>query len=225
MSDSEVEEVQSGGLQSPRNNPVDDGDEQEGMEDVTFTIDKKDSDKWRPDKPTMGDVLRIGKDDYMPLTGGKPNRDWTGLDVTKSRISALQYRPVGSSSIKGYTSRTRGLRTKFNKDGELESFVTDVMDHMKQTGLDTITYLPDPEDNNNMTSVVEHHGRFTLEYTKSAAAKVITKWDNYDKENDADAVLFLLNSLNNTFKKGIQQIITETDTFTVIRITTMRKCN
>ena len=53
---------------------------------------------------------------------------------------------MGSSSIKGYTSRTKGLRTKFNKDGELESFVTDVMGHMKQTGMDTISYLPDPAD-------------------------------------------------------------------------------
>ena len=99
-------------------------------------------------------MLKIGKDDYMPWTGGKPKMDWTGLDVTRSMISALQYRPVGSSSIKGYTSRTRGLRTKFNKDGELECFVTDVMDHMKQTGLDTITYLPEPADEDIMTTVV-----------------------------------------------------------------------
>ena len=52
---------------------------------------------------------------------------------------------------------------KFSKDGELESFVTDVMDHMKQTGLDTITYLPDPASKKKMTTVIEHHGRFTLE--------------------------------------------------------------
>ena len=76
------------------------------------------------------------------------------MDVTRSMISALQYRPVGSSSIKEYTSRTRGLRTKFNEDGELECFVTDVMDHMKQTGLDTITYLPEPADEDIMTTVV-----------------------------------------------------------------------
>ena len=125
----------------------------------------------------------------MPWTGGKPKKDWTGLEVTRSRISALQYRPVGSSSIKGYTSRTRGLRVKFNKDGELECFVTDVMDHIKQTCLDTITYLPDPADQKIMTTVVEHHGRFTLEYTKTESTKIITKWDGYDREKCRSSTL------------------------------------
>ena len=76
-----------------------------------------------------------------------------------------------------------------------------------------------------MTTVIEHHGRFTLDYTKVASKAVKDKWDGYDEQNDADAVLFHLNSLNNTFKKGIQQIVTEADTFAVIWITIMRKCN
>ena len=70
--------------------------------------------------------------------------------------------------------------------------------------MDTITYLPDTADTNNMTSVVEHHGRFTLDYIKSTSVKVITKWARYDKENDAEAILFLLNSLQNNFKKAFR---------------------
>ena len=179
----------------------------------------------------MGGIIQIGKDDYMPHTGGKPNALWTGLEFVGARISVLQYRPIGSLSIKGYSARTKGLRTKFNKDGELESFVTDVMEHMKQTGMDTISYLHDPADKDKavdkkeMTTVIEHHGRFTLDYTKEASKVVKLKWDGYDEQNDADAVLFLLNSLNNTFKKGIQHIITETDTFTVILITFAHDCD
>ena len=131
----------------------------------------------------------------MPHTGGKPNALWTALEVVGTRISVLQYRPVGSSSIKGYSARTKGLRTKFNKDGELENFVTEVMEHMKLTGMDTISYLHDPADKDKpikkkeMTTVIEHHGRFTLDYTKVASKAVKDKWDGYDEQNDADAVL------------------------------------
>ena len=76
-----------------------------------------------------------------------------------------------------------------------------------------------------MTTVVEHHGRFTLEYTKKASQEIITKWDDYDKENDAEAILFLLNSLQHNFKKAIQQIIIDEHTFVIVWITIMRKCN
>ena len=142
-----------------------------------------------------------------------------------STITALQYRPFGSSSVKGYTSRIRGLKAKFSKEGELEVFVTEVFDHLKQTELDTITYLPDPANNKEMLSVVEHHGRFTLDYTKAQACIIINDWDKYDKENDAEATLFLLNSLHSNLKKSVQQIMKEGDTFTKIWITIMRKCN
>ena len=76
-----------------------------------------------------------------------------------------------------------------------------------------------------MTTVVEHHGRFILPYTKIESLNIAIKWDKYDRQNDAEAVLFLLNSSHNNFKKGIQQIVKEEDTFTVVWITIMQKCN
>ena len=194
----------------PRNNPSDnEEEEQDSVAVINPVASATVANVWKPKSPIMGGIIQIGKDDYMPHTGGKPNAQWTGLEASGTRISVLQYRPIGSSSIKGYSARTKGLRTKFNKDGELESFVTDVMEHMKQTGMDTISYLHDPADKDKsidkkeMTTVIEHHGRFTLDYTKEASKVIKLKWDGYDEQNDADAVLFLLNSLNNTFKKGI----------------------
>ena len=62
---------------------------------------------------------------------------WTTLDdINAAPRSVMQYRSVGETSVKGYISRTRCSRGKFNKDGELEEFVTSVMEHLKNNGLE-----------------------------------------------------------------------------------------
>ena len=74
MNDPEGEDaqfdVQFGPMQSsqlPRNNPSTVNEEEEEVLRVTNpVITNKISEDWKPQKPIMGDVLKIGKDDYTP---------------------------------------------------------------------------------------------------------------------------------------------------------------
>ena len=43
-------------------------------------------------------------------------------------------------------------------------FCTKVHDHLKDTGMDSISYLPDPHDHMDMLLVVNNYSHFTLEY-------------------------------------------------------------
>ena len=199
---------------------------------MSGSVDSRKDKSWIPQTPTMGGLIKVGKDDYMAWTGGQPDTEWLHLeDENPQPKTVLQYRPSGGNSIKGYISRTRGLKTKFDKNSELEEFVINIFDHLKQSGLDTISYLPDPAQtktdtsDNEMISVVEHHGKFTLSYTKEEIKKYRERWDTYDKQNDTEATLFLINSLQTNFKKNIQQIVSDKDTFCEVWITIMRKCN
>ena len=76
-----------------------------------------------------------------------------------------------------------------------------------------------------MLSVVEHHGRFTLPYTIAESDRVVYQWDEYDRNNDDEAIQFLLDSLQADFKKSIQQLMKDDSTFAKVWITIMRKCN
>ena len=43
-------------------------------------------------------------------------------------------------------------------------FCNKVHDHLKDTSMDSISYLPDPHNPMDMLSVVDHYSCFTLEY-------------------------------------------------------------
>ena len=77
---------------------------------------------------------------------------------------------------------------------------------MKQAGLDTITYSPDPSDGKTMISAVERHGKFTLPYTKNKSTKYQVLWDSYDSQNDTEETLFIINSLQPNFKKTFNKL-------------------
>ena len=212
--------------------PTKSEEDKEDKEEVTSFPDKdKDnnmskSDTWIPKSPTMGGLILVGKDDYMAWTGGKPNVEWTSLVVKNTRnVSAPQYRPIGHKSIQPHIHRVRGLKNKFERSSELEVFVTNVAEHLKKNGLDTIAYLRDPADKTKMLSVVEHHGRFTLPYTIAESDRVVYQWDEYDRNNDDEAIQFLWDLLQADFKKSIQQLMKDDSTFAKVWITIMRKCN
>ena len=125
--------------------------------------------------------------------------------------------------VKSYTFRTEELKTKISRNSEIEEVCTNVWDHLKECGMDTIAYLPDPANPLKMQSVVMNHGRFTLDYTTTASTMIQMNWDSYDHNNDGDAKQFLLNSLKPDFKRHIQQIVDVTDSFAVLWITIMHK--
>ena len=182
---------------------------------------------FKPTSPIMGGIEQIDINKYMAWTGGKPTSDWTGLDLKalKEASKPMQYRATGNQDVKSYTFRTSGLKSKFDKISDIEDFCTNVWNHLVECGMDTISYLPDPAEPSVMKSVVCHHGRYNEEYTAQQSELIQLKWDKFDRANDVNAKVFLLNSLKPVLRKSVQQTMEDTDTFATIWIQIMRKIN
>ena len=101
---------------------------------------------FQPLKPKFGNVTEIAKDSWATWTGGKPEADWSGSDnPNPSSVEPNQHRSVDiGTQSKSQCYRIKGLDPKFGKNSDLLVFQKDVMQHLKEHGLDTITYLPDP---------------------------------------------------------------------------------
>ena len=126
--------------------------------------------------PIMGGIIQSAKDEFAVWTGGKPKADWSGLDPTGVTVMCVltQIWPMYmSSSCKAYLHRVTGLVIKLALSGaDFCLFCTKVNDHLKDTGMDSISYLPDPHDRTHMISVVTNYSRFTLEY-------IIMTWKDF----------------------------------------------
>ena len=170
---------------------------------------------YMPTKPIMGDIKQVGGSDYAAWTGGVPRHDWSGLeDPTPVSVEPKQYRPssVGGSS-KAQHYRTTGLETKFTRSSDLLVFQKKVMDHLEINGLDTVTYLLDPQDPTRMITIINEHAKFSVAGAGVAEALQAGKYDTYDNENINDAKRFLLDSLDETLLKQVHETCESKDTF------------
>jgi len=144
----------------------------------------------KPSAPKFGGLILTSRGDWEVWTGGKPKPDWSSLDVSASQMykSLNQLRSsYASSAQKGYNYRKEGLLDKFDHGNDVTLFQNDVMKHLKDTGMDSITYMPDPEDPNKMISVVVDHSRFTIESVRAHSQVQVPLYDEYDSMNDSAA--------------------------------------
>jgi hypothetical protein len=163
----------------------------------------------------MGGIQQISDSDWVAWTGGKPIANWMRLDkVVPDQLYPSQYRPssVGSSA-KARHYRTIGLETKFSRTGNLQVFQREVMEHLQEHGMDTITYLPDPTDTSKMISIVEHHARFSYDEAESGEVFQKARYDRYDKENMRDGKAFLGKSIDEDLKEQLYDLSGMSDTF------------
>ena len=109
---------------------------------------------FKPTKPKFGGLEQVSIDTWVPWTGGKPKADWTELeDINPGMIDPNQYWSTSiSSQTKSKHYRTLGLTDKLSKSSNLQLFQKDLMEHMIEHGLDTITYAPGRVhmENNNL---------------------------------------------------------------------------
>ena len=127
-----------------------------------------------PLAPKNGGLALNSKGEWDVWTGGMPKSDWTGLDdsAMKTYESPNQLRSsYASSAQKGYNHHKGGLSAKFGHGDDLALFQDNVMEHLKDTGMDTISYMLDPEDPDKMISVVLGHSRFSP-FPRSGAIRV-----------------------------------------------------
>ena len=171
-----------------------------------------------PTKPNLGGLLPFGTDPAVPWVGGKPKSDWSGLDASvTSPLHPGQYRATSlGGSQKTHAYRTRGLEAKFKRNDNLRNFENRVWTHLVTNGLDTMSYLPDPITNGAVATVVLDHTRYNVEVAFRERGKVEMLYDEYDKANDGEAVLFLYDSLDDELVGDLRLQSKETDTFAIL---------
>ncbi len=180
---------------------------------------------WKPMKPIMGNICRVGKDEEAARTGGLPKSDWSNLDATalNEPVTPNQYRSSSiATSQKVHNYRRTGLKDKFARSGDLVTFQHHVWSHLVDTGMDSIAYVPDPVDPNIMVNIVKDHGRFTLESVSRLIKPQLLKYDSYDKANDAEASEFLVDSLEADLAKELREIKEPDDPFPKVWIRFIR---
>ena len=179
--------------------------EDEQQQDVDSGRDENtENESTMPDIPTpiMGGLQKQSDGYWTAWTGGKPNSLWTALlKETPSSINPTQFRPtsIGSSSKARYY-RTQGLADRFTRKSDLFTFQREVMEHLEEYGMDSITYLPSPTDPDKMISIISDHGRYTLKQARELEKAQIALYDTYDHNNMKDAKKFLLASISGKLK-------------------------
>ena len=173
----------------------------------------------KPPKPIMGAVTALSKDSWSAWTGGMPKSNWTGLDPSAQldTTSPNQLRPVYvSAAQKGYNHRRTGMSTPFKPADDLTSFQNSVWDHLTDTGMDIIAYLPDPTDETKMSNVVKSHARYTVQSAAGLIEKQLGQYDKYDKTNDKAARTYLLASLTPTLSNKVAEKLEDSDPFPIV---------
>ena len=144
---------------------------------------------------------------------------WTGLDPSAADelTSPNQLRPAfASASQKAYNYRRTGMTVSFTPTSSLVDFQNAIWEHLTDCGMDTIAYLPDPENDTLMTNVVKSHSRYTIQTAKALSAKQLESYDKYDKTNDRAAIKYVLSSLTPDLMSKIKETTEDADSFHVI---------
>ena len=190
------------------------GDEPMGSKSPSSTSSTKagnEEDYFMPDKPIMGGIEQTGPLTYTAWTGGKPKANWEGLeDPNPKSKTPNQYRATSiSSEAKSRVYRTKGLETKFSKKGDFPQFQRRLKKHLETYGMDTICYVQDPTDSDQMINVIDKYARYSLRDGIDAGNDAMNLFDQYDTANSKDAIEFLLNSLDDDLEKKLSGYNTE----------------
>ena len=170
------------------------------------------SSTFKPKVPKYGGLEQLGTDYFVAWTGGKPKYDWTELaDPSPKEIQPNQYRPTSiSTQAKSQAFRRMGLDPKYSKGDDILLFQHNVLEHLIDHGLDTVTYVPDPASDGaepkdkEMLSIINYYGKFTLEDGSQLGDEIMMlHYDAYDK-NVIDAKKFLYNSVDDHLKKQLK---------------------
>jgi hypothetical protein len=166
----------------------------------------------------MGGLSQLTKNESSVWTGGQPKFDWSGLEGNpQSYTSPNQLRPVSvAAAQKSYNHRKAGMATKYSRNDDLFDFQKSIWDHLSDTGMDTIAFLPDPGDPSRMMNVVKEHSRFTLATAKKLSNEQAKLYDTFDMANDACARKFSLDSISTDLSKHIVERLEENPTFAAV---------
>lgn len=144
-------------------------------------------------KPIMGDYV----DPFLKncvVVGGQPNPLWTGL-VDFPRDNPTCFRTLGyKSKDDGFVTRsTPPAHLKFTKKCNLFVALPKLILFAHLHGLDTILYVNNPKDRNEMLFIPTDHAHLKYDMVKREALFLMNnKWDRYDRQNNSAMVTLLL---------------------------------
>ncbi|CAJ1959927.1 unnamed protein product [Cylindrotheca closterium] len=167
--------------------------------------------------PIMGYTMEINSSgDKMAVVGtGKPLKDWSALDTSAPlAFSPNQQRPIYGDG-KYRHLRTQGLPVKFVRKGNLKEFKRQIQEFIEENGFFAITHVPDPVSG-EMLCIVNGHPRFTVQSVTKQVEQQVKCYDKYDKANDAEAKIFLGNSLDPELAAKLYLKVKTTDPFPVM---------
>jgi hypothetical protein len=175
---------------------------------------------FKPLEPKIGGLIQVSHREWCAWTGGQPKADWSELNgsAPSKPNEDFQLRPSSpGSSQKSTAQREVGLLVaKHKRDAHLLDFAEIVETYLQRNGLDSITYLPNPQDPSKMISIIQHYSKFELQSTIEAAWILRkSKYDRYDCNNDDSARNWLLNSLDAELKDDVTKRVKSTDGFCV----------
>jgi hypothetical protein len=90
------------------------------------------------------------------------------------------------------------------------------MDHLIDTGMDSISYLPDPKDATKMISIITSHSHFTISSVRTHSGTLEPLFDDYDRMNNKAANCFLLDSLSKELGALIKKKTQDDDMFVIV---------
>ena len=82
------------------------------------------------------------------------------------------------------------MSTALKPAGDLIAFQKSVWDHLVDTGMDTIAYLPDPTDKTKVSNAVKSHSRYTVQSAQTLIQDQVELYD--DKQTTRRRILTYL---------------------------------
>lgn len=151
--------------------------------------------------PIMGTRLS----ESCVIVGGKPLADWSGLAGTSaSTPNCRRFVPGTSAEERAYKERcTPPDDLKLTKKCDIYDAMSLLTNHAKTHGLDTVLYVPDPDDPSKVLFVPQHYSRLNHLLMKGKVIEWTAKWDSYDKENDAALVVLLRSAIDKDIRTAI----------------------
>jgi hypothetical protein len=159
-------------------------------------------------KPKIGGLDSSGK----PWTGGTPaSKEWKSSANSKP-ATLLCLRLSGKDGVRMYSDRIKGTEVKFKANDaagiSLQAFANDVNLHLVNHGMDSVFHVRDSDG--ELVDLIHEHPRMTIQGV-TASIKMMTEdklYDEYDKDNLRDSLMYLLNSVDAAVKQEITPFLT-----------------
>ncbi len=90
------------------------------------------------------------------------------------------------------------------------------MDHLIDTGMDSVSYLPDPKDAMKMISVITSHSHFTISSMRTHSGMLEPLFDDHDCMKNKAAKRFLIDLLSKELGALIKKMTQDDDTFVIV---------